>query len=101
MGTSQAILDGLKANLEKENPDVAQMQFVELPFRKVEEFDYPEIARMVEADGADIIWVALGAPKQEIFMSRLKPYLHQGVMIAVGAAFKFFSGTEVSRAPSG
>ena len=75
------------------------MQFVELPFRKVEEFDYPEIARMVEADGADIIWVALGAPKQEIFMSRLKPYLHHGVMIAVGAAFKFFSGTEVSRAP--
>ena len=35
----------------------------------------------------------------QIFMSRLKPYLHQGVMIAVGAAFKFFSGTEVSRAP--
>ena len=75
------------------------MQFVELPFRKVEEFDYPEIARMVEADGADIIWVALGAPKQEIFMSRLKPYMHHGVMIAVGAAFKFFSGTEISRAP--
>lgn len=99
MGTSQAILDGLKENLIHENPDVAQMQFVELPFRKVEEFDYPEIARMVEADGADIIWVALGAPKQEIFMSRLKPYLHRGVMIAVGAAFKFFSGTEVSRAP--
>lgn len=99
MGTSQAILDGLKENLIHENPGVAQMQFVELPFRKVEEFDYPEIARMVEADGADIIWVALGAPKQEIFMSRLKPYLHRGVMIAVGAAFKFFSGTEVSRAP--
>lgn len=99
MGTSQAILDGLKENLIHENPDVAQMKFVELPFRKVGEFDYPEIARMVESDGADIIWVALGAPKQEIFMSRLKPYLHRGVMIAVGAAFKFFSGTEVSRAP--
>ena len=99
MGTSQTILDGLKANLIKENPAVAQMQFVELPFLRVEEFDYPAIARMVESDGADIIWVALGAPKQEIFMSRLKPYLHHGVMIAVGAAFKFFSGTEVSRAP--
>lgn len=99
MGTSRAILDGLKANLQKENPDVVQMQFVELPFRQVEEFDYPGIARIIETDGADIIWIALGAPKQEIFMSRLKPYLHHGVMIAVGAAFKFFSGTEVSRAP--
>lgn len=99
MGTSQAILDGLKEKLIYENPDVAQMQFVELPFRKVEEFDYPEIACMIEADGADIIWVALGAPKQEIFMHHLKPYIHHGVMIAVGAAFKFFSGTNVSRAP--
>lgn len=99
MGTSKAILDGLKVNLTKENPDVAQMQFIELPFCKVDEFNYPEIAHMIETDGADIIWIALGAPKQEIFMSRLKPYLHHGVMIAVGAAFKFFSGTEVSRAP--
>lgn len=42
------------------------MTFLELPFRKVEEFDYEGIAKTIEADGADIIWVALGAPKQEI-----------------------------------
>lgn len=99
MGTSQTILDGLKANLVKVNPDIANMQFIELPFRKVEDFDYTEIAKMIEEDRADIIWVALGAPKQEIFMSKLKPYLKRGVMIAVGAAFKFYSGTNVKRAP--
>ena len=75
------------------------MKFIELPFRKVEDFDYPEIARTIEEDGADIVWVALGAPKQEIFMSLLKPHLKRGVMIAVGAAFKFYSGTDVQRAP--
>ena len=32
-------------------------------------------------------------------MSRLKPYLKRGVMIAVGAAFKFYSGMDVKRAP--
>lgn len=99
MGTNQKTLDGLKCKLMKMNPDVEQMQFVELPFRKVEEFDYPEIAKMVEADGAKIIWVALGAPKQECFMNLLLPYLTQGVMIGVGAAFKFYSGTEESRCP--
>lgn len=99
MGTSQTILNGLKANLQKENADVAQMQFVELPFRKVEDFDYPDIARMIEEDGAEIIWIALGAPKQELFMSKLKPYLKHGVMIAVGAAFKFYSGVDSNRAP--
>lgn len=100
MGTSQEILDGLKRNISKWNPDVAGMNFYELPFCSVDEFDYPAIAKRIEDDGADIVWVALGAPKQEIFMSRLKPYLKHGVMIAVGAAFKFYSGIEARRAPT-
>ncbi len=99
LGTHQSTLDGLKEELKKYNPDVESMRFVELPFRKVEDFDYPAIAKMVEEDGADIVWVALGAPKQEYFMRYLKPHLHHGVMIAVGAAFKFFSGTDTQRAP--
>ena len=100
MGTSQATLDGLRNELKKMNPDVERMQFVELPFRKVEDFDYPEIAKMIEEDGAKIIWVALGAPKQERFMNLLLPHLNQGVMLGVGAAFKFYSGTEESRCPT-
>lgn len=75
LGTKQKVLDALQQSLSKDNPDVAGMTFKELPFCTVEEFDYPGIARMIEQDGADIIWVALGAPKQEIFMSRLKPHL--------------------------
>lgn len=99
MGTSQNILRGLQNNLLKENPDVADMQFIELPYKTVDDFDYKDIARFIETDGSDIIWIALGAPKQEIFMSRLKPFLKHGVMIAVGAAFKFYSGTDEKRAP--
>ena len=53
----------------------------------------------MEESEADIIWVALGAPKQEIFMSKLKPHLKRGVMIAVGAAFKFHCGIDEKRAP--
>jgi len=99
LGTQQHILDGLKENLKRYNPEVADMKFVELPFRGVRDFDYPAIARMIEEDGAEIVWVALGAPKQEFFMSLLKPHLSHGVMIAVGAAFKFFSGVDAGRAP--
>lgn len=99
MGTSRPTLRGLKNNLTKENPNVEGMTFVELPYRAVEDFDYEGIAKEIEADGADIIWIALGAPKQEIFMSKLKPHLKRGVMIAVGAAFKFYSGTDTKRAP--
>lgn len=100
MGTSNDILEGLKNNISNIDPKIKDMTFYELPFCKVDEFDYKAIADMVNNNGADIIWVALGAPKQEIFMSKLKPYLKHGVMIAVGAVFKFYSGgVDVKRAP--
>ena len=92
LGTKQATLDALQQNLTKENPDVVGMTFKELPFCTVDSFDYPGIAKMIEQDGADIIWVALGAPKQEMFMNHLQPHLKHGVQIAIGAAFNFYSG---------
>lgn len=100
MGTSNDILMGLKNTISKIDSWIEDMTFYELPFCTVDGFDYKAIADMVNKDGADIIWVALGAPKQEIFMSKLKPYLKRGVMIAVGAVFKFYSGgVDVKRAP--
>lgn len=100
MGTSTKTLAALKENLTAMDPAIKDMTFYELPFCNVEDFDYPAIAEMVNRDNPDIIWVALGAPKQEIFMSKLNPYLKRGVQIAVGAAFKFYSGLEEKRAPA-
>lgn len=99
MGTSTKTLHALKKNLTEMDPAIKDMTFYELPFCKVEDFDYSAIAEMVNRDNPDIIWVALGAPKQEIFMNKLNPYLKRGVQIAVGAAFKFYSGLEEKRAP--
>lgn len=98
IGTNRTVLSGLKRYLMTINQAVSDMQFVELPFCHVDDFDYPSIAKLIKEDGADIIWVSLGAPKQETFMYRLKPYLEKGVMISVGAVFKFLSGKE-KRAP--
>ena len=41
MGTSQPTLNALQKELKKMNPSVEGMSFVELPFRDVEDFDYP------------------------------------------------------------
>ena len=99
MGTNQQTLDSLQQELAKMNSDVMGMTFYELPFKAVEEFDYPAIAQMIEEDKADLIWVALGAPKQDFFMQLLEPHLKRGVMIGVGAAFNFYSGMGEKRAP--
>jgi len=65
---------------------------VPLPFCSVNEFDYENIAREIEHFDADIIWVSLGAPKQEFFMEQLLPHLRRGIMLGIGAAFAFYLG---------
>ena len=92
LGSSRKVLDGLKKEMSKIDPSIANMRFVELPFRKVEEFDYQGIANMINEEAPDIIWVSLGAPKQEQFMYRLQPFLKRGVMFGFGAIFNFYSG---------
>jgi N-acetylglucosaminyldiphosphoundecaprenol N-acetyl-beta-D-mannosaminyltransferase len=100
LGNTRPVLDGLRENLSRTDPKIAGMRFEELPFRKVDEFDYPAIAAMINADKPDIIWVSLGAPKQEMFMARLLPYLDGGVMFGFGAIFNFNSTAgQVRRAP--
>jgi N-acetylglucosaminyldiphosphoundecaprenol N-acetyl-beta-D-mannosaminyltransferase len=46
----------------------------------------------------DIVWVALGAPKQEAWMRRHAVALRPALLIGVGAAFDFAAGTR-NRAP--
>lgn len=100
LGNTEEVLAGLRENLSKIDPKIADMRFETLPFRKVDEFDYQGIADMINAENPDIIWVSLGAPKQEMFMSRLQPYLKRGVMFGYGAIFNFNAGVgEVKRAP--
>ena len=100
LGNTPEVLEGLKANLSKIDSKIADMQFETLPFRSVDEFDYQGIADKINADNPDIIWVSLGAPKQEMFMSRLEPYLNRGVMFGFGAIFNFNAGVgHVKRAP--
>lgn len=99
LGGSQETLDALRTKLTSEGIADSNMLFMELPFRSVDDFDYEGIANQVNTFGTDIIWVSLGAPKQEQFMSRLTPHLMRGVNIAVGAAFKFYCGVGERRAP--
>ena len=100
LGTNTKTLNSLRDNIEEQwNADVKNMLFYELPYCHVNEFDYPAIAKMLEEHGAEIVWVALGAPKQEVFMNRLHQHMKSGVQIAVGAVFNFFSGFDEKRAP--
>jgi len=101
LGNTDEVLNGLKNNLSRYDPRINDMCFRMLPFKKVDEFEYAGIAEHINSLSPDIIWVSLGAPKQEIFMSMLLPYLNRGVMFGFGAIFNFNSGMSgQQRAPS-
>lgn len=57
-----------------------------------------EMEEAVVASRPDIVWLALGAPKQERTMVRLAPLVPQAWLFGVGNSFSFLSG-DVRRAP--
>lgn len=58
----------------------------------------PELIRRINASGADILFVALGSPKQEFWIDRYLPQLKVKVCQGVGGTFDVLAG-RVSRAP--
>ena len=57
-----------------------------------------EIIQAVQAAKPDILFVGVGAPKQEKWIARFQPRLGNCVSLGVGAAFDFVAGS-VKRAP--
>jgi N-acetylglucosaminyldiphosphoundecaprenol N-acetyl-beta-D-mannosaminyltransferase len=62
------------------------------PFRPLTAEEEDEVKRKIEAARADLLWVALGAPKQEYWIAQHLGKINVPVMLAVGAAFDFLSG---------
>lgn len=57
-----------------------------------------EALKLIHAHRADVLLVAYGAPKQELWIDRLKQRLEVRVAVGVGGAFDYLTG-RVPRAP--
>lgn len=92
IGNTEAVFNKVKAKLEAAGTDTSNLYFIPLPFKAVDDFDYENISQQINKVLPRFIWVSLGAPKQEEFMSTLLPHIEKGVMIGVGAALNYFTG---------
>lgn len=92
IGNTAEVFNKIKAKLELSGAATANLFFIPLPYKGVNEFDYHKIATQINQVNPRFIWVSLGAPKQEEFMSKLLPFIDRGVMIGVGAALNYFTG---------
>jgi N-acetylglucosaminyldiphosphoundecaprenol N-acetyl-beta-D-mannosaminyltransferase len=68
------------------------------PMHDIDKAEFALLHEAVASSRPDLIWVGLGAPKQECFMARHASQLDAGLLLGVGAAFDFFSG-RVRQAP--
>ncbi len=98
IGNTLDVFNKIKEKVSKKG-EGSNLYFIPLPFMSVENFDYKKIADEVNTIKPRYIWVSLGAPKQEIFMSNLVPLIDRGVLLGVGAALNYFSG-EIDDIPS-
>ena len=96
-GASQETLDALKNALLKNYPGIDITGMYSPPFRQLSDGEDAEALKMINDAKPDIVWVGLGAPKQEKWMAEHAGKIN-GVMIGVGAGFAFLSG-KVKRAP--
>lgn len=97
-GSTPETIEALEKNLKKEYPGIKIAGMEAPPFRPLTEVEDAEAVARINQSGAAIVWVGLGAPKQEKWM-----YEHRGkvnaLMLGVGAGFDFHAGT-VKRAPA-
>ena len=96
-GSSEETIELLKKNLPERFPGIDIKGFYSPPFRELTQEEDDEIVEMLNASGADLIWIGLGAPKQEKWMAAHKGKI-RGVMLGVGAGFNFYAGN-IKRAP--
>lgn len=93
IGGDKEVFSKIEAKVMNSGGSSALLSHLELPFADVNDFDYKYVADQINKFEPRFIWVSLGAPKQEIFMNKLLPFINKGVLIGVGAAFNYYTGT--------
>lgn len=90
-GGKQEVIDAIRAKAEKDLPNLQISYAFSPPFRPLTDKEDKEITAQINAAKPDILFMGLGCPKQENWMSAHKNNL-QAVMLGVGASFDFYAG---------
>ena len=93
-GSSEQVLEKLQKKLKSVFSGLNITGLYSPSFSKLSESEDEEIIKMINNSDSDILWVGLGSPKQDIWMYEHRDKLSVPVMIGVGAAFDFISGTK-------
>jgi N-acetylglucosaminyldiphosphoundecaprenol N-acetyl-beta-D-mannosaminyltransferase len=93
-GGAPGIADTLAALLRQKFPGLTVVGTHSPPFRDLAEAEARDVAALINRASPDIVWVGLSTPKQERWMAAFRARLDAPILIGIGAAFDFHSGSK-------
>ena len=97
-GTTDDVLDKIVKKARREYPSLNICGSYSPPFRKLSEDEKAGIVDQINAAKPDLVFVALGCPKQEKWMAEHKNKIN-GCMLGLGQAFHVYAET-AKRSPA-
>lgn len=90
-GGKQSVIDAILERAQKDFPKLKIPYAFSPPFRPLTDEEDAEITTEINEKKPDVLFMGLGCPKQENWMSAHKDKT-KAVMLGVGASFDFFAG---------
>ncbi|TCC51349.1 glycosyltransferase [Kribbella capetownensis] len=97
-GGAEGVAENLRDTFQERHPALKVVGTDCPPYRPLTEAEDAAAVARINAAKPDIVWVGLGAPKQERWMAEHRDRLNASILIGVGAAFDFHTG-RLDRAP--
>lgn len=98
-GTTDETLAALVSATRSFAPGIRVVGTHAPPYRDISEDELDRDIEMIKTSGADLVWVGLGMPKQELWIHRTANRLPGVTLLGVGAAFDLIAGN-VPEAPA-
>jgi exopolysaccharide biosynthesis WecB/TagA/CpsF family protein len=92
-GGTPEVLEALSANLTTRYPGLEIADQYAPPFRALTADEKNEVIQRMRDSGARLIFIGLGAPKQDYLAHELRQHIN-AVFLCVGAAFDFHAGVK-------
>ncbi len=93
-GGSTGVAEELADRLSRQIPGLQVVGTFSPPFRTLSPGELQDVKNRIESAGTEVLWVALGAPKQEKWMAENVHRIRVPLMLGVGAAFDFHTGRQ-------
>ena len=98
LGGRSEYLELLKNRMINSFPEIQITGTYSPPFGEWNDEENEKIVSLINESKADVLWVGISTPKQDIWIDRFKNKLTVKVALGVGAAFDFHAG-RIKRAP--